>query len=138
MTTTGGTSRDDTDTMSTGQLVASIKDDLTGLVRGEIELAKAELRESAGRAGLGGALSAAAGYLAVLATVLLSIAFGYGLVALGLHPGWAFLIAGGAYLLVAAVLALIARNRFQRVRGPERAKRTAAQFSQALRPRGRT
>jgi hypothetical protein len=125
------------DDPSIGQLVASIKEDLTGLVRGEIDLAKAELRESAGRAGLGGALGAMAGYLAMLASILLSIAAAYGLVAAGVGPAVAFLIVGGAYLVIATALALIARNRLQHVSGPERAKRSAARASRALRPSAR-
>lgn len=137
MSTGDGTPDADAAAMSTGQLVASIKEDLSSLVRGEIELAKAELRESAVRAGVGGALVGVAGYVAMLATVLISVAAAYGLTGLGLHPGWAFLIVGGAYLIVAAALLLIARNRFRGIRGPERAKRVAAEAGQALRPGAR-
>lgn len=121
--------------MSTGQLVASIRNDLQGLVRGEIELAKAEMRESAKRAGSGGVMGALAVYLLILVSIMLSIAAGYGLMALDLHPGWAFLIVGGAYLLLAAILGLIAMTRFRRVKGPERAKHVATGITQALRPR---
>jgi len=123
--------------MSTGQLVASIKEDLSGLIRGEVELAKAELRESAVRAGVGGALVGVAGYVAMLASVLISVAAAFGLTALGLHPGWAFLIVGAVYLLIAAALMLIARSRFRGIQGPERAKRVATEASQALRPGAR-
>ncbi|MFW6090870.1 MAG: phage holin family protein [Actinomycetota bacterium] len=128
----------DTDTMSTGQLVASIRSDVQNLVRGEVELAKAEMRESARRAGIGGALGALAVYLLILVSIMLSIAAAYGLVALDLHPGWAFLIVGGAYLLLAAILGLVAVSRFRRIKGPERAKHVATEITQALRPRPRT
>lgn len=138
MTTGDGTPGPDAAAMSTGQLVTSIKEDLSSLVRGEIELAKAELRESAARAGVGGALVGVAGYIAALATVLISVAAAFGLTALGLHPGWAFLIVGVLYLLVAAGLLLIARNRFRGIKGPERAMRVAAEASQALRPGARS
>ena len=123
---------------SIGQLVAGIQKDLTALVRGEIELAKAELQQSAARAGLGGALFAAAAFLILLAVVLGSVALAYALVALGLHPGWAFLIVAGFYLLLAAILMLVGRNRFNQVRGPERAQQVAARAGQALRPTSRT
>lgn len=123
--------------MSTGQLVASIRNDLQGLVRGEIELAKAEMRESARRAGLGGFVGAAAVYLLVLVSLMLSVAAAYGLVALGLHPGWAFLIVAGAYVLLAAILGLIAWTMFRRVKGPERAKHVGTEITQALRPSSR-
>jgi hypothetical protein len=123
---------------SIGLLIASIQQDLTILVRGEIELAKAELRQSVAQGGLGGGLIGAAAFLVLLAVVLGSIALAYGLVALGLHPGWAFLIVAGFYLLLAGALGLLARNRLGRVRGPERAQKVAARVMQALRPRSRT
>jgi uncharacterized membrane protein YqjE len=126
------------DDPSVGQLVASIKDDLTGLVRGEIELAKAEMRESGQRAAQGGALLGVAAYLVVVATILLSIAAGYGLVAAGLGPARAFLIVGGCYLVLAAILGLVARGRFARVSGPERAKLAAERATEALRPGSRS
>jgi hypothetical protein len=123
---------------SIGLLIAGIQQDLTILVRGEIELAKAELRQSVAQGGLGGGLIGAAAFLVLLAFVLGSIALAYGLVALGLHPGWAFLIVAGFYLLLAGALGLLARNRLGRVRGPERAQKVAARVMQALRPRSRT
>jgi uncharacterized membrane protein YqjE len=118
---------------SIGTLVAGIQQDITTLVRGEIELAKAELRESAERAGAGAGMLGAAAFLVLLAVVLISIALGYGLVALGLHPAWAFLIVAGFYLIVAAVLGLLGRNQLQGIKGPERAQRAATTIAQALR-----
>jgi hypothetical protein len=138
VTTQDGGQQADASAMSTGQLVASIKDDLSILVRDEVELAKAELRESATRAGVGSALGLVAAYVAMLASIALVIAAGYGLTALGLHPGWAFLIIGGALLLLTALLLLIARGRFTGIRGPERARRAAARVRAALRPGSRT
>ena len=118
---------------SIGELVAGIQQDLSTLVRGEVELAKAELRESAQRAQAGAGMLAAAAFLAVLAVVLISIALGYGLVALGLHPALAFLIVAVFYLIVAAILGVLGRNRLQGIKGPERAKQAATQIGQALR-----
>ncbi len=138
MTTQDGHQAADTAAMSTGQLIASIREDLSSLVRDEVELAKAEMRESAARAGAGGALGAIGLYLIVLATVLLAIAAAYGLTGLGLHPGWAFLIVGGALLLIAALLMLIARGRFTKISGPQRAQRAASRIGAALRPGSRT
>jgi uncharacterized membrane protein YqjE len=119
---------------SIGALVAGIQQDLTALVRGQIELAKAELRESAARAGLGAGLIAAAAFLVLLAVVLISVALAYGLVALGLHPGWAFLIVAGLYIVLAVVLGLLARNRFARIQPPVRVQRVAARAREAIRP----
>jgi membrane protein implicated in regulation of membrane protease activity len=67
----------------------------------------------------------AAGFLGLLAVVLLSIAAAYGLVALGLHPGWAFLVVAVAYLLVAALLVLVGKRTISKVGPPERTIRTS-------------
>jgi hypothetical protein len=118
---------------SIGELLAGIQQDLTTLVRGEIELAKAEMRESAQRAGAGAGMLGAAAFLVLLAVVLISIALGYALVWLGLHPALAFLAVAVFYLIVAAILGLLGRNRLQGIKGPERAKQAATQIGQALR-----
>jgi hypothetical protein len=123
---------------SIGELVAGIQQDLTTLVRGEVELAKAEMRETAQRAGAGAGMLAAAAFLALLAIVLISIALGYGLVWLGLHPALAFLIVAVFYLIVAAVLVLVGRSRLEKIKGPERAKRAATRIGQALRRESET
>ena len=51
---------------SIGELVAAASKDLSDLVRGEIELAKAELTDAAKTAGIGIGMAAAAGLLAAL------------------------------------------------------------------------
>ena len=70
-----------------GALIATASRDLSTLVRGEIELAKAEIRVDVKNGVTGGAMFGAAGFLVVLGVILLSVAAAYGLVALGLHPG---------------------------------------------------
>ncbi|RIQ29162.1 phage holin family protein [Jiangella rhizosphaerae] len=117
---------------SIGQLVASIKDDLTGLVRDEIELAKAELKEDAKEAAVGGAMTAVAAFLGLMAFILASFALVYGVRALGLTLGWSFLVVAGAYVLVALVLLLAARSRFGRISKAERTKVTARDAARAL------
>jgi len=108
-----------------GALVVNASRDLSALVRSEIELAKAELRAEAKHGAAGAGMFGAAGFLGLLAVVLLSIAAAYGLVALGLHPGWAFLIVAVAYLLVGALLVLLGKRLISRVGPPERTIRTS-------------
>ena len=101
-------------------LVRSAAEDGATLVREEIELAKAELRESAQRAGTGAGMFAAAGFLAFTAWFVLTFAAAFGLVALGL-PVWAgMLIVAVVYLLIAGVLGMLGRREVQKVRGLER------------------
>lgn len=108
-----------------GTLFAAASRDLSTLVRSEIELAKAEFRSQAKNGAMGGAMFGAAAFLGVLAIILLSVAAAYGLVALGLHPGWAFLIVAGFYLLVAGILAMVGKQAVGKVGPPERTIRTS-------------
>lgn len=106
---------------SLGALVADIANDLSQLIRGEIDLAKAELKESARRGAVGGALLAAAVALVLMVLILFTWAAVYGLSETGL-PLWAcFLIVGGVYLLVAALLVLLGVLSLKKARGPEQA-----------------
>lgn len=117
-----------------GQLVAQASDDLSSLVRAEIALAKAELREDARNAALGAGLFGGAGYLGLLATVTLVITVAYGLVAAGLQPWLAFLIVSVALLLIAGILVLVGRSRLRRLAPPERTIRTTKEAIAAVKP----
>ncbi|MGW0364863.1 phage holin family protein [Streptomyces sp. NPDC002990] len=113
-----------------GQLVASATAEMSALVHDEIALAKAELRLDVKRAGIGGGAAVVAGVLVLFSLPVLSFAAAYGLHNLGL-PLWAsFLIVGGAFWLIAALLGLIAVRKFKKVKPPEKSiasvKRTAA------------
>lgn len=117
---------------SLGQLFAEASRDLSSLVRDEIELAKSEIRRDVKNVATGGAMFGAAGFVAVLAVILLSIAAAYGLVALGLHPGWAFLIVAAVYLVVAVILALVGKQAVSKVGPPERTIRTSKETAAFL------
>ncbi|HVN13476.1 MAG TPA: phage holin family protein [Kineosporiaceae bacterium] len=117
-----------------GQLVAQASDDLSSLVRAEIALAKAELRQDAVNAALGAGLFGGAGYLGVLASITLVITVAYGLVAAGLEPWLAFLIVTVGLLLIAGILGLIGRSRLRRLAPPERTIRTTKEAIAAVRP----
>lgn len=118
---------------SLGELVSSLTADLSSLARSEVELAKAELRDTARRGGTGAGLVAGAALLLLLASVLLSIALAYGLIAAGVWTWLAFLIVGLFYILVAAIFGLVARRQFQRVKAPERTITSVKETGAALR-----
>jgi hypothetical protein len=117
---------------SLGQLFAEASRDLSSLVHDEIELAKAEIRRDVKDALTGGAMFGAAAFVTVLAVILLSIAAAYGLVAAGLHPGWAFLIVAGVYLLGAVVFALMGKRAVSKVGPPQRTIRTSKETAAFL------
>ena len=116
-----------------GELVAGASRDLSALVRTEMELAKAELKESARNGATGGGMAAVAVGLLGMAGLLASFAAVYGLNRV--FPVWAsFLIVAGVYVLVAAILGFLAYSHFQRVTGPERAIAANAATMAALKP----
>jgi hypothetical protein len=61
-----------------------------------------------------------AAFLGFLASILLSFAAVYGL-SYVMPVYAAFLTVAGVYLLLAAILGLVARRKFQQLKGPERA-----------------
>ena len=67
-----------------GQLVAQASEDLSALVRYEVALAKAEVKDDVRRGAIGGVLILVVAVLFIIALITLVIAAGYGLVAAGL------------------------------------------------------
>lgn len=109
---------------SVGDLVARASQDISRLVRAEIELAKMELAYDAKRVGIGAGFFAATAFMLHLVLILVSVALALGIAAFGL-PTWAgFLIAGGIYVLVAALFALIGYTRMKGLAGLKRTRRT--------------
>ncbi|TCC19588.1 phage holin family protein [Kribbella speibonae] len=125
------------DEPTVGQLVANASKDLSSLVRSEIELAKTELKKTAIAAGTGAGMFAAAGFLALLAVILLCISAAYGLTAAGLHPAIAFLIVAGAFLLIGAILVFIGMRALKSAKGPTRAIETSKESVEALKAIGK-
>jgi hypothetical protein len=117
---------------SLGALIATASRDLSALVRGEIELAKSELRQEAKNGAKGGAMFGAAAFLSLLAVILLSIALAEGLIELGVVPWLAFLMVTVFYLLVAGVLVLVGKRAVSKVGPPERTIRTSKETAAFL------
>ena len=108
---------------SLGTLVTGITGELSTLMRSEIELAKAEVKQSLQKGVAGSALFIAAAVLLVMAWLLITFALVYVLIEVADLPAWAsFLIIAGGYLLVAAILVAVGYTQVKRAKGPERAK----------------
>lgn len=101
---------------SLGQLLQEVSRDLSTLFRQEVELAKAELKESAKKAGKGAGLFGGAGVAGFLALVFVSIALWW---ALGYLIGnaWSALIVAVIWGIVAAVLALTGKKEIEDIDG---------------------
>lgn len=111
-----------------GDLVTQITDDVKTIVKGEINLAKAEMVPQIKRAGIGGGMLGAAGYLAISALALVwllgSVAFMWLYDANGLDTYPAALLGLTTMIVIlfaiAAVLALLGKKRVEDVSGPTR------------------
>ncbi|MDN4161408.1 phage holin family protein [Nocardioides abyssi] len=117
-----------------GRLVADASRDISSLVSKEIQLAKSELKVSVKAGGIGVGLFAAAGFLAVLAIIMLSVAIAYFIHwdDKGLELHWAFLIVFGFYLLLAGLLGFIGLKKVKQVRAPEKAIEQGREIPRAL------
>jgi uncharacterized membrane protein YqjE len=109
---------------SLGALVKDASESVSTIVRGEIELAKLELRSSVKNAGTGIGFFGAAVVL-----LLFSLVYGFqslaeGIAALGVYRWLAFLIVFALQLVVAALFAWFGIKKVKRVRAPERTMRT--------------
>jgi hypothetical protein len=106
--------RDDTarDNESLGDLVSKLTEDVSRLVRDEVQLAKVEISHTVDNLKTAGISIGVAGVLGLMAFVMLSFAAAWGLA--GVVPtGVAFLIVGGAYGLVALALLALGRQRLK-------------------------
>ena len=112
------------DEPSVGSLVQSAMADVSTLVRGEIELAKAEIGTSAKKAGVSIGLFGVAGVLAAFAGVFFFIALAEFLTWLGLARWISYLIVFALLLLIAGVAALIGIRMLKRIEKPERTLET--------------
>lgn len=111
------------DRPSFGTLVAGITAEFSALVRGEIALAKAEIRESAKAGAAGAVLFVIAGVLMAMVWLLVTWAVVYVLVEVADLPVWASsLIVAGFYLLVALILVAVGYSRLKKARGPDKAR----------------
>jgi hypothetical protein len=99
---------------SIGDLIGNISNDLSTLFRQEVELAKAEVKQEASKAGKAAGMLGAAGFAGYLTVVLLSFALVF---ALGnvMDLGWAALIVAVIWGIVGAVLYANGRKKLKDV-----------------------
>jgi hypothetical protein len=118
---------------SLGELMGEVTRDLSTLMRQEVDLAKAELREEAARAGRAGGLFGGAGLAGYMVLLFLSFALWWALSNV-MDQGWAALIVAGVWAVVGAVLYPMARRQLREVRGLPRTAETVKDIPEALKP----
>lgn len=85
-------------------LIGDVLTHVSNLVRKEFDLARAEMSENATRAAVAIGLLAGALVVALVALNVLAAALAAALTELGLAPGWAALIVGGALAIAAFIM----------------------------------
>ena len=95
---------------SLGEIISDISDGLSQLFRKEVELAKAEIRVEAAKAGKAAGMFGGAGLAAWLTAIMLSFALAFGLGNV-MDVGWTCLIVAVIWAVIAAVLFVVARGR---------------------------
>src|SRR5688572_9718847 len=101
------------DERSLGEIVGDVTQDLTTLMKHELELARTELKQEAAKAGKGAGMLGGAGVAALLFLVFLSLTVTF------LLDNWmplevAALIVTAVWAVVAAVLAALGRRELKR------------------------
>ena len=114
-----------------GDIFADISRDLSTLIRQETELAKAEVRESASRAGAGAGMLGGAGVAGHFVLLFLSIALWWGLGS-AIGRGWSAVVVAVIWAIIAAVLAAMGRTKLKQVKGIPQTTATAREIPDAL------
>ncbi|MGZ4623030.1 MAG: phage holin family protein [Blastococcus sp.] len=118
---------------SVGALVQSAMADVSTLIRGEVELAKAEIGKSAKKAGIGAGAFGAAGVVLAFSAFFFFIAVAEFLTWLGLTRWISYLIVWFALVLVAVVAALVGRRFIKKIEKPERTLETLRDLPEVAR-----
>ena len=100
---------------SIGELIGEVTSDLSTLMRQELELAKAEVKNEAVKAGKGAGMLGGAGYAGHLTVLFLSLTLMWALGDLWDTPAWGALVVAVIWGITAAVLFVKGREQIKRV-----------------------
>jgi hypothetical protein len=129
------TSRPDVSGQSVGELIGEVTTDLTTLMRKELELAKAEIKQEVTTAGKAAGMLGAAGFAGYMVALFLSITLWWALANV-MDQAWAALIVAVLWGVIAAVLTVVGRNKLRSVNPtPERTVQTLKEVPDALKGR---
>ncbi|ROQ30979.1 putative superfamily III holin-X [Frondihabitans sp. PhB188] len=122
-------------TTSLGELLTGVSKDISTLFRQEVELAKAELTESAKKAGKGAGLVGGAGLTALFALLFLSIAAWWGLGFL-LNNALSAVVIAVIYGIVALVLFLRGKKELKDINGAPKTVDSLKKIPETVKPGG--
>jgi hypothetical protein len=121
------------DNASLGELLGEVTRDLSTLMRQEMELAKAELKQTTSRAGKGAGMLAGAGVGGHFVLLFLSLALMWALGSI-MALGWSALIVAVIWAIIAAVLASIGRKELKQIKGLPQTGETLSEIPPTLKP----
>jgi hypothetical protein len=128
-----GQSDPDVSNVSVGELVGQVAQDLSTLMRQELDLAKAEVKQEVTKTGKAAGMMGAAGFAGYMVLLFASIAAWWGLANV-MDQGWAALIVTGIWAVIGTVLFVLGRRRLKEVNPkPERTIETVKELPDALR-----
>lgn len=117
---------------SIGDLLGEVSRDISTLMRQEVTLAKAELKESAAKSAKGAGLLGGAGYGALMAVFFLSVALWWALGTL-IGGGWAAVVVAVIWAVAALILFVIGRKQLTQVQGAPQTVETLKEIPETLR-----
>ncbi|MCW2134237.1 phage holin family protein [Arthrobacter sp. VKM Ac-2550] len=118
---------------SLGDILSEVSRDVSTLMRQEVELAKAELKESGTKAGKGAGMLAGAGVAGHFVLVFRSIALMLALT-LWISMAWSAVIVAVIWAFIAAVLAAKGKKEMKTVRGMPQTAETIKEIPPTLKP----
>lgn len=119
---------------SLGALFNDLTQNVSLLVRQEIELAKTELKESASSAGKGAGMYAGAGVAGHFVLLFLSVAAFFGL-SLWIGYGFSALVVAALWTVIGLVLASAAKKKMQEIKGLPNTAETVKRIPSAFTPK---
>ena len=123
---------------SVGQLIGQVAQDLSTLMRQELDLAKAEVKEEVTKTAKGAGMLGGAGFAGYMVVLFASIAAWWGLANL-MDQGWAALVVTAVWAILGAVLFVVGRRTFQQVNPkPERTVATVKEIPDTLKNAARS
>jgi hypothetical protein len=126
--------RPDVEKASVGELLGDVSRDLSTLLRQELALAKAELKQEAGKAGKSAGMLGGAGFAGYMVLLFLSFALWWALANV-MDEGLAALVVAVVWAVAGGVLYAVGRRRLREVNPvPERTVDTLKQVPDAVRP----
>lgn len=124
------------DDRSIGEIFSDLTTNLSTLMRQEVALAKAEVRQSATAAGKGAGLFAGAGVAGHMVLLFLSLGLWWLIAHLldSTEPkfGWSFVIVAVIWAIIAGILAAAGKSAMNKVEGVPQTTETVGQIPNAL------